>query len=136
MLLKDGMGLKMESFNIIWVHWKIDFLGGSGGHKKIRYRENCLKRGAWTVCRFKGGGLAKKGQCALCRLLALSRLRFSTCILWTSMIDFSTNKYIQNIQIKHLNDTYICLKQQIKLFSLNNLLKDKLYLKNSCKMLS
>ena len=22
--------------------------------------EDCLKRGAWTVCRFKGGGLSKK----------------------------------------------------------------------------
>ena len=27
-LLKDGMGLKMENFNIMCVHWKIHFLGG------------------------------------------------------------------------------------------------------------
>ena len=38
------------------------------------------------------------------------------------MIDFSTNKYIQNIQIKHLHDIYIYEKQQIKLFSLSSLL--------------
>ena len=53
MLLKDGMGLKIENFNIMWVHWK-------GGHKKTIYRGNGLTSGAWTVCRFKGGGLAKK----------------------------------------------------------------------------
>ena len=28
MLLKDGMGLKLENFNIMYVHWK-------GGHKYI-----------------------------------------------------------------------------------------------------
>ena len=52
----------MENFNILWIHWKIHFLGGRGG-KKIYiyiYRGNCLKREAWTVCRFKRGGLAKK----------------------------------------------------------------------------
>ena len=29
-----------------------------GGHEKPIYRRNCLKRGTWTVFRFKGG-LAK-----------------------------------------------------------------------------
>ena len=45
LLLKDGMGLKMESFNIIWVHWKIDFLGGSGGHKKNKIQGELPKKG-------------------------------------------------------------------------------------------
>ena len=31
------------------------------GFARNQYRGgNCLKRGAWTVCRFKGGGLGKK----------------------------------------------------------------------------
>ena len=25
LLLKDGIGSKMENFNIMWVHWKIHF---------------------------------------------------------------------------------------------------------------
>ena len=28
LLLKDEMGLKTENFSIMWVHWKIHFLGG------------------------------------------------------------------------------------------------------------
>ena len=28
LLLKDGMGLNMENFNIMWVHWKINFSVG------------------------------------------------------------------------------------------------------------
>ena len=32
------------------------FMGGEGVHKKPLYREDCLKRGALTICRFKGGG--------------------------------------------------------------------------------
>ena len=44
---------------------KSDFYGGGvgggvGGHEKTIYRGNCLKREAWSVCKFKGGGLAKK----------------------------------------------------------------------------
>ena len=40
------------------------FRGGGGVYKKTIYRGNCLKKEkgeAWTVCRFKGGGLVKKG---------------------------------------------------------------------------
>ena len=49
-----GWELKMKNFDIMQVDWK-------GGHKKEQYiGRNCLKMGAWTVCRFKGGGLAKK----------------------------------------------------------------------------
>ena len=52
----------MKNVNIMGVH---QFLGeGSqkkkqylwGGHKKTIYMGNCLKRGAWTICR----GLGKK----------------------------------------------------------------------------
>ena len=58
------MGLTMKNFNIFGVHWKIWVLGGvgGGGLTKNQYRGgNCLRRGAWTVYRFKGGGgLARK----------------------------------------------------------------------------
>ena len=52
------------------------------------------------------------------------------------MIDFSTNKYKYNIQMKYLHGTYIYEKQQIKLFSSNSLLIDKLNLKIFRKILS
>ena len=50
MLLKDVMGLKMENFNIMWVHWKIQFLGWVGGgwlfwSQKKHIGWNCLKQG-------------------------------------------------------------------------------------------
>ena len=54
MLLKDGMGVKDEKF---WYY--VGWLEG-WSQKKQYIGRNCLKRGAWTVCRFKGGGLAKK----------------------------------------------------------------------------
>ena len=42
------------------------FEGRRTPQKKQYIRGHCLKRGAWTVCRFKGGGLDKKiGQCTL-----------------------------------------------------------------------
>ena len=48
------MGLRMKNFNIFGVHWKIWFLGG-GLTKNLYRMGDCLKRGAWTVCRFKRG---------------------------------------------------------------------------------
>ena len=50
MLLKDGMGLKMENFNIMWVHWKIQFLGGragvgSGSHTKNNIQGEFVRKG-------------------------------------------------------------------------------------------
>ena len=47
----------MKNVNIMGVH---QFLG-ERGHKKTIYMGNCLKRGAWTICR----GLGKKyrGEC-------------------------------------------------------------------------
>ena len=32
-LLKNGMWLRMKNFNIMWVHLKIQFLGGMGSWK-------------------------------------------------------------------------------------------------------
>ena len=46
----------MKNFTILGLHGKIRVLG-RGVHEKPIYRGDCLKReGAWTVCRFKGGG--------------------------------------------------------------------------------
>ena len=71
------MRLKRKNY-IMWAHWKIHFLGkGGGGHKKKQYiGGNCLKRGAWTVCQFKGRELGKREQWAFFRLLALTSLSF------------------------------------------------------------
>ena len=59
------MGLRMK--NILGVHWKIWLLGeggGVGGFTKNQYRRrDCLKRGVWIVCIFKGGLVKKRGWC-------------------------------------------------------------------------
>ena len=34
LLLKDEIGLKMENFKIMWVHWNPFFGGGGGGGHK------------------------------------------------------------------------------------------------------
>ena len=44
----------MKNFNIMGVHSKIWFLGGREV-TKIKYIGDCLKRGTWTVWRFKRG---------------------------------------------------------------------------------
>ena len=56
------MGLRMKNFNILGVHWEIQFLGGRGYEKPIQMGE-LSERVVWTVCRFKGrgGGLARNG---------------------------------------------------------------------------
>ena len=61
------MVLRMKNFNILGVHWKIWLLkrggGGGGGSWKTNIEGgDCLKRGAWTVYWFKGGGLARKRE--------------------------------------------------------------------------
>ena len=85
MLLKDWMGLKMENFNIMWVHWKIHFLGrwggGAGGgsqEKQYIARGNYIKGGLRQFADLGEGAWQKRGQCTLCILLALTRLNFPT----------------------------------------------------------
>ena len=54
------MGLRMKDFNIFGFTEKSDFLGGV--LEKPIYKGEWPKKGgmAWTVCKFKGGGLGKK----------------------------------------------------------------------------
>ena len=51
----------MKSLNILGVHWKIWLLGGREFTKNRYRRDDCLKSGAWKVCRFKGGLGKKRG---------------------------------------------------------------------------
>ena len=73
------MLLRMKTFNILGVHWKIRlFFGGEGGGvtKNQYIGQDCLKRRAWPVCWFKVGLTRKRGvlflrgvlilQCPLC----------------------------------------------------------------------
>ena len=53
-ILTDVIGLRMKDFNIFEVPWKIQFLGMGGRVTKNQNIWDSLKRGAWTVCRFKG----------------------------------------------------------------------------------
>ena len=46
----------MKNFNILGVHWKIRILGGEFTKNQYR-RGDYLKRGAWTVWRFRGEGV-------------------------------------------------------------------------------
>ena len=58
------MGLRMKCFNIMGLHWKIQFLGGWGGGVGSRNSVcwgRLLKKGAWTVYRFKGCLTKNKG---------------------------------------------------------------------------
>ena len=45
LLLKDGMGVKMENFDIMWVHWKNHFLGERWCDKNPIYIEELPKSG-------------------------------------------------------------------------------------------
>ena len=56
------MGLRAKIL-VLWGFPEKSFflMGGGGIHKKPICRGNCLKRGAWAVCRFKGG-LGKKEE--------------------------------------------------------------------------
>ena len=54
----------MKNFNILGFHWKIQLLGGREFIKNWYRGGDCLKRGAWTVFRFKGGALQEReGWC-------------------------------------------------------------------------
>ena len=39
------MRLKIENFNVMWVHWKVHFLQGGSVVKKTIYREELPKKG-------------------------------------------------------------------------------------------
>ena len=56
------MGLMMENSNIMGGHWKIQFSGRGGSPKKQYIGGNCLKKVAWTVCRFKRVGQQRRGD--------------------------------------------------------------------------
>ena len=50
------------NFNIMGIHWKIQFLEGRLDSNKVTYRGELSKKReeACTVCRFKEGGFGKK----------------------------------------------------------------------------
>ena len=87
------MGSRMKNFNIIQVHWKIQFLGGV--HKKPIYRGNCLKGRLGEFADLRGGGLGEKEgayvikpQCILC-------LKMEMCIakyVKQNMVNVPTDK--------------------------------------------
>ena len=56
------MRLRIKSFNILGLHWKILFLKvGEGVHEKPIYREELPKKeGTWTVSWLRGRGVGKK----------------------------------------------------------------------------
>ena len=60
-----GWGLRIKILKIMGVYWKIQF---SGGSQEKQYWGDCLKKGAWTICRFdrgleekEEGGVFKRG---------------------------------------------------------------------------
>ena len=96
------MRLRIKFFDILGVHWKIRRLGG-GEFMRNQYREGeCLKRGAWIVCRFKGGLGKKEGgwcfwvrggggwfipRCTLCMMASFQRYDCTAIVcIWVSVI--------------------------------------------------
>ena len=78
------MGLTIKNFNIFGVSLKNSIFRGAGVHEKPNQREAGLKRGAWTVCRFEKGGLArKKGVVLLREFDTRIYTMFTVCILIT-----------------------------------------------------
>ena len=65
----NRMGLRMKSFNVMEVPWKIQFLHGGDVCEKPIYRENCLKKGSLEQIKIwggaGGGGLVKKRKVML-----------------------------------------------------------------------
>ena len=139
MYLKDGMEWRMKNFNI-GVHWKIWFLGEGGGlTKKQCIGGNCLKRGAWTVCRFKGLGELGEKRGWWCwieknveylgwnlnEFKILSRISFtktvnfvctSNPICWTHILPETTTFGIFHQIFYHSNWLYKIIKTQINTF--------------------
>ena len=50
------MGLRKKNFNIMGIHWKIQFL------KEGVYSGKLPNGGAWIVCTFKRGFCKKEGE--------------------------------------------------------------------------
>ena len=50
----------IKNFNIMWVHYIIQFLGGRSSQKKLKKRKDCLKGGHEQVADLKGGLAEKK----------------------------------------------------------------------------
>ena len=65
------MGLRMKNFNIMWIHWKIQFLGV---HEKPIYRGNCIKKEDGGRGMFMIGGLIPNAHYA--------HLSFNLVVLW------------------------------------------------------
>ena len=65
-----GWGLKMENFNIMYVHWK------GGHHKNTIYRGKLPKKWSWTVCRFRGGGLVEKRAMHFMQIISSHQVGF------------------------------------------------------------
>ena len=55
-----GCGLRIKNFNIMAFTEKIK--REKGLKKKLIYREDCLKRGTWTVCSIRVGLARKSGD--------------------------------------------------------------------------
>ena len=55
-----GWDLIIKNFNIMWVHYVIQFLGGRSSQKKLKKRKDCLKGGHEQVADLKGGLAEKK----------------------------------------------------------------------------
>ena len=55
------MGLRMKTLRFLEYAEKFA-IQQAGDHEKLIQRRGSSKKGAWTVCRFKGGGLDKKEE--------------------------------------------------------------------------
>ena len=78
------MSLRMKNFNIYWIswnYWKIRFLVGV--HEKPIYcgGGGCLKRGAWTVCRFSRSLAKNRGVNTPMRTMLMSVFYFISWLL-------------------------------------------------------
>ena len=55
------MVLRIKNFTILGFHWKIRPLAGGGECSGNIEGRGLPKRGAWTVCQFRGGAWQEKG---------------------------------------------------------------------------
>ena len=76
LLLKDGMGLKVEKFNIMWAHWKIHFQGGGGSQETNIQGGIIQKRGLGQFVDLREGGLAKKRAMHFIQIISSKQAEF------------------------------------------------------------